>query len=177
MHITSVGRASTIALLAASPECRTLDITGGAPEFHPDFRRLVSGARALGVEVIDRCNLTVLLEPGMEWAAPFLAAERVRVVASLPCYSAENVDKQRGNQVFDRSIRALQKLNALGFGREASGLQLDLVYNPGGAFLPPSQSMLRDAYARELDSHFGVTFNELFTVRCNSLCPWAARSP
>jgi len=151
-------------VLAASPTVRTVDITGGAPEMNPAFRRLVEGARALGLEVIDRCNLTVLSEPNMEWLPQFLADQGVRVVASLPCYSEANVDKQRGNKVFERSIRGLQTLNAFGFGKPGSGLYLDLVYNPGGAFLPPSQSALREAYARELDANFGLVFNELFTM-------------
>jgi len=151
-------------VLAASPSVRTVDITGGAPEMSPQFRKLVRGAHALGVEVIDRCNLTVLLEPGMEWLPQFLADEGVRIVASLPCYSEENVDKQRGNKVFERSIKGLQMLNERGFGMPGSGLHLDLVYNPGGAFLPPSQAALREAYAKQLDDNFGIRFNDLFTM-------------
>ena len=126
-------------VLAASPEVKTVDITGGAPEMTPAFWPLVRGARALGKEVIDRCNLTVLFEPGMEKLPEFLAEEGCRIVASLPCYSQKNVDTQRGNKVFERSIAGLRRLNAVGYGVEGSGLHLDLVYNPGGAFLPPSQ--------------------------------------
>jgi len=153
-----------VRVLAASPSVRTVDITGGAPEMNPGFRPLVEGARALGLEVIDRCNLTVMREPGMDWLGPFLAEHGVRVVASLPCYSRKNVDQQRGNKVFTRSIEALQELNALGFGAAGSPLKLDLVYNPGGPFLPPPQDALREAYAAELKEAFGITFNELFTM-------------
>ena len=141
---------------------RTLDITGGAPELHPGFRRLVREVSALGVEVIDRCNLTVLLEPGQEDLADFLAEHRVRVVASLPCYSASNVDAQRGFGVFERSIEALRRLNAVGYGER--GLALDLVYNPGGAFLPPSQANLEKAYRAELGQLYGITFTSLLAL-------------
>ena len=151
-------------LLAASPSVQTVDITGGAPEMNAAFRTLVAGARALGKEVIDRCNLTVLCEPDMEWLPAFLAEQRVRVVASLPCYSEKNVNAQRGNKVFSRSILALQALNALGYGAPGSELKLDLVYNPGGAFLPPPQESLREAYAERMRDDFGITFNELFTM-------------
>ena len=151
-------------LLAASPSVQTIDITGGAPEMNAAFRTLVAGARALGKEVIDRCNLTVLCEPDMEWLPAFLAEQRVRVVASLPCYSEKNVNAQRGNKVFSRSILALQALNALGYGEPGSELKLDLVYNPGGAFLPPPQESLREAYAERMRDDFGITFNELFTM-------------
>ncbi|HXF16521.1 MAG TPA: arsenosugar biosynthesis radical SAM (seleno)protein ArsS, partial [Burkholderiales bacterium] len=142
----------------------TLDVTGGAPELHEGFRDLVRTARALGVEVIDRCNLTVLFEPGQETLAEFLAAQRVQVVASLPCYSLENVDNQRGKGVFDKSIAALQKLNALGYGRPDSDLTLNLVYNPQGPSLPPEQGKLQAAYKKELFEHFGIVFDELFTL-------------
>src|SRR3990172_2714373 len=118
----------------------TLDLTGGAPELHQGFRPLVRAASALGVQVIDRCNLTILFEPDQEDLAEFLAGQRVEVVASLPCYSLANVDKQRGEGVFDKSIAALQQLNALGYGREGSDLTLNLVYNPQGAALPPDQA-------------------------------------
>jgi len=153
-----------LSVLAASPEVQTVDITGGAPEMTPAFWPLVRGARALGKEVIDRCNLTVLFEPGMEKLPEFLAEEGCRIVASLPCYSQKNVDQQRGNKVFDRSIAGLRRLNAVGYGVPGSGLKLDLVYNPGGAFLPPSQEALQEAYARELHANFGIVFNELFTI-------------
>ncbi len=142
----------------------TLDLTGGAPEMHDGFRRLTSKAHAMGVKVIDRCNLTILFEPGQHDLAEFLASHRVEVVASLPCYSMENVDKQRGTGVFDKSIAALQKLNELGYGRPGSGLTLNLVYNPQGAVLPPPQAPLQADYKRELLAHFGIEFNELFTI-------------
>ena len=142
----------------------TLDLTGGAPELHPDFRRLVREARALGVHVIDRCNLTILFEPGQEDLARFLADQEVEVVASLPCYSLDNVDRQRGAGVFDKSIAALQQLNALGYGQNGSGLTLNLVYNPQGATLPPDQVRLQADYKRELLGHFGIVFNELFAL-------------
>ena len=142
----------------------TLDLTGGAPELSEHFRRLVGWARAQGVRVIDRCNLTILSEPGQEDLAPFLAAERVEVVASLPCYSVANVDRQRGEGVFDRSIAGLQELNALGYGLDGSGLVLNLVYNPQGASLPPPQEALEADYRRELGEHFGIRFNHLFAL-------------
>jgi radical SAM/Cys-rich protein len=142
----------------------TLDITGGAPELNPHFRRLASAARALGVQVIDRCNLTILFEPGQEGLAEFLAGQRIDIVASLPCYSLERVDRQRGTGVFDKSIRALQKLNALGYGRPDSGLTLNLVYNPQGPALPPDQHTLQADYQRELGQHFGIRFNHLFAL-------------
>ncbi|WP_445356764.1 arsenosugar biosynthesis radical SAM (seleno)protein ArsS [Microbulbifer sp. ANSA002] len=143
---------------------RRLDITGGAPELHWGFRSLVSAARALGVQVIDRCNLTVLFEPGQEDTAEFLARNHVEVVASLPCYSMDNVDKQRGKGVFDKSIAGLQKLNELGYGKPESGLQLNLVYNPQGPFLPPEQSVLEADYRRELRRQFNIEFNQLFAL-------------
>ncbi|MGV8892510.1 MAG: arsenosugar biosynthesis radical SAM (seleno)protein ArsS [Burkholderiaceae bacterium] len=142
----------------------TLDLTGGAPELHEGFRQLVREASALGVKVIDRCNLTILFEPGQEDLAEFLAGHHVEIVASLPCYSLANVDRQRGEGVFDKSIAALQKLNALGYGREGSGLTLNLVYNPQGASLPPDQVALQADYKRELFSHFGIVFNQLFAL-------------
>jgi len=141
-----------------------LDVTGGAPELNPNFRHLVREARALGARVIDRCNLTVLNEPGFEDLADFLASEAVEITASLPCYTKENVDKQRGDDVFDSSILGLRKLNVLGYGIEGSGRTLNLVYNPAGPFLPPSQERLEADYRRELGRHFGVVFNRLFTL-------------
>ena len=141
-----------------------LDITGGAPELNPHFRRLVRAARALGVRVTDRCNLTILFEPGQADLAEFLADERVDVVASLPCYSLERVDRQRGAGVFDKSILALQKLNALGYGQPGSGLTLNLVYNPQGPVLPPDQRALQADYERELQANFGIRFNQLFAL-------------
>ncbi|KAF3996531.1 arsenosugar biosynthesis radical SAM (seleno)protein ArsS [Glaciimonas immobilis] len=148
----------------AARRITTLDLTGGAPELHEGFRQLVREASALGVKVIDRCNLTILFEPQQEDLAEFLAGHRVEVVASLPCYSLANVDKQRGEGVFDKSIAALQKLNALGYGQEGSGLTLNLVFNPQGTSLPPDQVTLQADYKRELFSHFGIVFNELFAL-------------
>jgi radical SAM/Cys-rich protein len=142
----------------------TLDLTGGAPELNEHFRRLVTAARALGITVIDRCNLTILEEPGQEDLADFLSRERVQVVASLPCYSQANVDRQRGDGVFDKSIRALQRLNALGYGADGSDLTLDLVYNPQGPSLPPPQHTLEQDYKRLLAENFGVRFNQLLTI-------------
>jgi radical SAM/Cys-rich protein len=142
----------------------TLDLTGGAPELNEHFRRLVASARALGATVIDRCNLTILEEPGHEDLADFLARERVQIVASLPCYSQANVDRQRGEGVFDKSIRALQRLNALGYGADGSELTLDLVYNPQGPSLPPPQHALEQDYKRLLAENFGVRFNQLLTI-------------
>jgi len=151
-------------LLAASPEIKTVDITGGAPELNPNFRTLVRRSRARGVRVIDRCNLTVLFEPGQGDLAQFLASEGVAVTASLPCYTAENVESQRGLGVFDKSIEALAELNRLGYGELGSGLELDLVYNPVGAFLPPPQAKLEADYKRELGDRFGLRFNRLLTI-------------
>lgn len=142
----------------------TLDITGGAPELHEDFRWLVATARRLGVKVIDRCNLTILFEPGQEGLAEFLAENKVEIVASLPCYSVDNVDRQRGEGVFDKSIAALQKLNQLGYGTAGSDLIINLVYNPQGPSLPPDQQQLQQDYKRELFDHFGVEFNELYCL-------------
>ena len=151
-------------LLANAPAVPTVDLTGGAPELNPHFRTLVREARALGKTVIDRCNLTVLFRPGQEDTAKFLAEQGVKVVASLPCYSKANVERQRGQHVFDPSLRALHQLNALGYGRADSGLELDLVYNPLGATLPPPQTALEATYRRELAEHFGIVFNRLFTI-------------
>ena len=142
---------------------RTLDVTGGAPELNPHFRDLVRQARSRGVHVIDRCNLTILSEPGQEDLAQFLAAQQVEIVASLPCYLEENVDRQRGAGVFDRSIRALQGLNALGYGREER-LPLSLVYNPQGPALPPGQAGLEADYRRFLGERFGIVFTRLYAL-------------
>ncbi len=155
---------AVISFLAANPDIRTLDLTGGAPELNRHFRRLLIAARSRGLRVIDRCNLTILEEPGQEDLARFLAAHRVDVVASMPCYLEDNVDKQRGKGVFETSIRGLQNLNALGYGQPDSGLVLDLVYNPQGASLPPPQERLQADYKRHLAQHFGVAFNQLFTL-------------
>ncbi|KHF24761.1 Fe-S oxidoreductase [Solemya velum gill symbiont] len=143
---------------------RQLDLTGGAPEIHAPFRQLVEKASALGVHVIDRCNLTVLSEPGQESLAEFLAQYKVEVVASLPCYLEENVDSQRGKGVFTRSIDALRQLNSLGYGVPGSGLELTLMYNPVGSHLPPSQESLEDDYRQKLRAQYGVEFSRLFTL-------------
>jgi radical SAM/Cys-rich protein len=142
----------------------TLDLTGGAPELHPLFRETVARARTLGVRVIDRCNLTILEEPGQEGLAEFLAGERVEIVASLPCYLEANVDRQRGKGVFETSIQGLRRLNALGYGRADTGLVLNLVYNPQGPSLPPSQSSLEADYKRELRARYGIVFDRLYTL-------------
>ena len=154
----------TVIRVLAEKGLATLDLTGGAPEMNPRFRYLVQSARALGVRVIDRCNLTILSEPGYEGLAEFLAAEGAEVTASMPCYSKDNVDKQRGDGVFDRSIAALQALNALGYGKPGTGLVLNLVYNPQGPVLPPRQQQLEADYKRELGTHFGIVFNQLFVL-------------
>ena len=143
---------------------RTLDITGGAPELNPHFRDLVRAARALSIHTIDRCNLTVLEEPGQSDLAAFLADQRVEVVASLPCYLEQNVDRQRGDSVFKSSIRGLQALNAVGYGRDESGLTINLVYNPTGPYLPPPQEALERDYKKHLGEGYGVVFNQLYTL-------------
>jgi len=158
------GAERILELLEANPGVELLDLTGGAPELNPHFRFLVQGARALGRRVIDRCNLTVLFEPGQADLAEFLARERVEIVASLPCYSRENVEAQRGRGVFGQSIDALRKLNALGYGAPDSGRVLDLVYNPQGAELPPAQAALEARYREELHRLFGVAFRRLLTI-------------
>lgn len=145
-------------------DVRTLDLTGGAPELNPGFRSLVARARALGVEVIDRCNLTVLEEPGQEGLAEFLAANGVRLIASLPCFERETADGQRGRGTHAKSLRVLKRLNALGYGRTGTGLVLDLVYNPAGPTLPPPQRALEGRYRVELLHRHGVTFDRLLTV-------------
>lgn len=155
--------AQIIELLRVS-SFHTLDITGGAPELNPHFRALVKAARALGIAVIDRCNLTILAEPGQEELAEFLAQQQVAVVASLPCYLEENVDAQRGNGVFRTSIRGLQRLNGLGYGQPGTGLTLSLVFNPQGATLPPPQDALAADYKVQLGERYGIVFNDLFTI-------------
>jgi len=158
------GAARILELLAVHPTLELLDLTGGAPELNPHFRRLVSGARRLGRRVIDRCNLTVLLLPGQEDTAAFLAAEGAEIVASLPCYGPENVERQRGRGVFARSLEALRALNALGYGLPGSPLVLDLVYNPVGDALPPPQAELEARYRSELREGFGIEFHRLLTI-------------
>lgn len=142
----------------------TLDLTGGAPEISPLFRTLVSAAHARGVQVIDRCNLTILLEPDQQDTAQFLAANRVKVVASMPCYLKENVDNQRGDGVFEASLAALRLLNGLGYGQAGSGLELDLVFNPQGALLPPPQQALEQDYKSRLAEQYDIHFNHLLTL-------------
>jgi len=159
--------AGTVDLVLALLERRriaTLDVTGGAPEINPHFRRLVRAARDLGVKVIDRCNLTVLEAEGQHDLADFLAGLQVEIVASLPCYLQDNVDRQRGKGVFEASIRGLRSLNALGYGRDGSGLVLSLVYNPQGPSLPPEQTALEADYRRVLGEQHGVAFNRLFVL-------------
>lgn len=142
---------------------KTLDLTGGAPEMNPHFRYLVEAARGRGITVIDRCNLTILLEPGYEDMAEFLAEQQVSITASLPCYAEQNVAEQRGKGVFERSIEALQRLNRLGYGT-APELELNLVYNPNGTFLPPEQSQLEQDYKQNLQGEYGIVFNHLLTI-------------
>ena len=140
-----------------------VDLTGGTPEMMPHFRHLVEGVREMGREVMDRCNLTIINEPGYEWVAEFHAQHGVHIVASMPCYCPKNVNAQRGEGVFDSSIQALQTLNALGYGIDPR-LQLDLVFNPNGAQLPPEQAELEADYKRELKEHFDIVFNQLFAI-------------
>lgn len=164
---TEMMDAHTIALVLEvlrERKVSTLDLTGGAPELNPHFRELVRQARALGVRVIDRCNLTILSEPGQEDLAAFLAEQGVEVTASLPCYSPDNVDRQRGDGVFERSIAGLRQLNALGYGEPGRGLVLNLVYNPQGPSLPPPQGPLEADYKRELLRHFGIRFDHLYAL-------------
>ena len=163
--MTAETAAQILELLKNTPSITTLDITGGAPELNDNFRYLVRMARALrpDIDIIDRCNLTVLQEPGQEDLVEFLKEHRVHIVASLPCYSQDNVDTQRGNGVFERSIAALLALNEAGYGVDDE-LPLDLVYNPLGAFLPPPQASLEAKYKEELEENFGILFNQLFTM-------------
>lgn len=166
-HRTEMMDAETVALVLQVLRLRevgTLDLTGGAPELNDHFRELVREARAAGARVIDRCNLTILSEAGQEDLADFLAGYGVEVTASLPCYSAARVDRQRGDGVFERSIAGLQRLNRLGYGQDGTGLVLNLVYNPQGPVLPPSQAELEADFKRELMLHFGIRFNQLFTL-------------
>jgi len=142
----------------------TLDLTGGAPELNPHFRDLVHTAWEMGIHVIDRCNLTVLEEPGQGGLMEFLADHQVEIIASLPCYLKENVDRQRGSGVFDISIGALKRLNQLGYGKKGSSLLLNLVYNPLGPFLPPPQKSLEEEYRRQLGERYGIFFDQLYTL-------------
>ena len=143
---------------------RALDVTGGAPELNPHFRMLVSAARDMGIRVMDRCNLTILEQPGQENLAKFLADHQVEIVASLPCYLEDNVDRQRGKGVFDASIRCLKQLNALGYGKPGTELTLNLVYNPQGPVLPPAQGPLEHDYRKRLSESYGIAFNQLYVL-------------
>ena len=147
----------------AETDIPTVDITGGAPELNPNFRYLVTESKRLGRHVMDRCNLTILLVPSQADLAGFLAEHRVEVLASLPYFTAERTDAQRGDKVFEKSIRAMERLNAMGYGQEGSGLALNLIYNPVGAFLPPAQEAIEADFRRELAKH-GVVFNHLYTI-------------
>ena len=151
-------------LLSGNPEIHTVDITGGAPELNPEFRYLVKELSSMKKKIIDRCNLTVLSEKGQDDTIEFLAQNRVRVVASMPCYLEENVDRQRGNNVYRKSISALQKLNLAGYGQEGNNLVLDLVYNPGSCVLPPEQGMLESDYKQQLKNSYNIVFNRLLTM-------------
>lgn len=164
---TEIMDRQTVALtleFVRAADAQTVDITGGAPELNPSFRFLVEQARRDGRRVIDRCNLTVMFEPGQEDLPKFLAAMHVEVVASLPCYLEANVEQQRGRGVYERSIAALRRLNAVGYGQVGSGLVLHLVYNPVTAHLPPPQPQLEADYKRELGKRFGIQFNRLYTI-------------
>ncbi|MEZ4743893.1 MAG: arsenosugar biosynthesis radical SAM protein ArsS [Bdellovibrionota bacterium] len=163
-NLTEATAEKLIELAATCPTLTTVDLTGGAPEMNPHFRHLVMEFRRLGLQVMDRCNLTVLSLDGQEDTAEFLANNQVTVVASLPCYTIENVDKQRGNGVFEASIKGLRLLNEFGYGREGSGLTLDLVYNPIGANLPPQQDKLEADYKKMLLEHFGIYFSNLYCI-------------
>ncbi len=153
-----------IAALKRNPGIGTLDMTGGAPELNANFRYLVESAKALGRHVMDRCNLTVLFVPGQEDTAQFLAAHQVEVVASLPYYLADRTDAQRGGGVFEESVAGLRLLNSLGYGQPGSGLALNLVYNPTGAFLPPAQAAIEAEYKTEMAKRYGIVFNHLYTI-------------
>jgi len=148
---------------AGSVRCQLVDLTGGAPELNPSFRRFIAALRQEGLSVQVRTNLTVLLEPDMNTLPEFLRDHRVQLVASMPCYLEENVRAQRGTGVYEKSIQAIKRLNGLGYGYESS-LPLNLVYNPGGPFLPPPQPALEEDYRRELDNRFGIRFTRLLTI-------------
>jgi radical SAM/Cys-rich protein len=153
-----------LTLIDSEKTVETVDITGGAPELNPYFRFFVKELRSRGIKVLNRCNLTVLFEDGQEDTAKFLAENGVEIVASLPCYSSDNVDKQRGDGVFDKSIKGLQLFNSFGYGKEGSGLNLDLVYNPVGAHLPPAQAQLEADYKIKLKNDFDIEFNSLYCI-------------
>lgn len=160
----SAGTVTTIIDAMHRLPLQTVDLTGGAPELNPEFRRLVEAARALDLHIIDRCNLSILMEDGQEDLAEFLSENKVEVVASLPCYLQQNVDAQRGSGTFEKSIAGLQKLNTLGYGEEGSGLVLKLVYNPQGPSLPPDQTTLEADYKRVLFEQYGIRFNTLLAI-------------
>lgn len=153
-----------VEIVKNSPSIKTIDITGGAPELNREFKFLVESFSDMGIEIIDRCNLTVLLEPNQQYLPTYLAKHKVRVIASLPCYLKDNVAKQRGEQIFERSIKGIQMLNDVGYGRENSGLQLDLVYNPTGIHLPPPKENLIHDYKSFLYEHFQIEFNDLHCI-------------
>lgn len=155
---------AVLQIIRQNPGITTIDVTGGAPEMNPHFEHLVTECRALGRKVIDRCNLTVFFVKGKSHVPQFLADHQVEVVASLPCYSEDNVDEQRGKGVFNRSLQALRQLNELGYGKEGTGLILNLVYNPLGPKLPPDQQELEVEYKHELRTRFGIAFNQLLTI-------------
>lgn len=160
----SLATEKSVVKLMDCMDISTVDITGGAPELNPNFHFLVNEARKRGLHVIDRCNLCVLFEPGQENMADFLAANNVEIVASLPCYTKNNVDKQRGKGVFEKSIDALHLLNKIGYAQEGTGLLLNLVFNPAGASLPPPQKKLEKDYKEKLFKEFGIVFNDLYTM-------------
>jgi len=162
MDKTTVTR--LVEVIGSTTSLKLVDITGGAPELNPHFFYLVKEVRKQNLSVIDRCNLTILFEPGQELTAKHLAENQVQIVASLPCYSKKNVDQQRGKGVFDKSIEALKILNNLGYGKEGTGLDLTLVYNPIGAYLPPAQGKLELDFKRELKELFNIEFNSLITI-------------
>ncbi|MCP1726375.1 radical SAM/Cys-rich protein [Natronospira proteinivora] len=155
-------------------DIETLDVTGGSPEMNPHFRTLFSRAHAMGIQLMDRCNPTIIEEQGYHWIPAFLAEHRVQVVASLPCYQSDNVEKQRGKGSFDKSIAGLQKLNEQGYGDPDSGLELDLVYNPVGAHLPPDQNQLEQNYKQFLWKQFGIRFNRLFALTNMPIKRWGS---
>ncbi len=163
-EVMSAGTVTTIIDAMHRLPLQTVDLTGGAPELNPEFRRLVEAARALDLHIIDRCNLSILMEDGQEDLAEFLSENKVEVVASLPCYLQQNVDAQRGSGTFEKSIAGLQKLNTLGYGEEGSGLVLKLVYNPQGPSLPPDQTTLEADYKRVLFEQYGIRFNTLLAI-------------
>jgi radical SAM/Cys-rich protein len=172
--MTAATAERVIEVVAANPEIEVVDITGGAPELNSSFRFLVEAARALGRRVIDRCNLTVLREPGMEWLPELFVAQRVELVCSLPCYTPQNVDRQRGKGVFEKSVEALKALNGLGYGKPGSELVLNLVYNPLGASLPPPQADLERDYKRSLGAAFGIEFHHLYSITNMPISRFAA---